>query len=98
MTDRQKSFNVFFSIINNLTTPGTEDYLINGHNGFVSDNNFKSFSTNVETLIKNENIRKLYGKNARKTIEHIGSRKDNMKKLLDYFMGIIKWYIKSMIF
>lgn len=69
---------------------GTEDYLIDQHNGIIAKNKFSSFSTNVEKLINNENLRTLYGQNARKTIENIGDRKTNMNKLIEYFMGIIK--------
>jgi len=69
---------------------GTEDYLLHHYSGLIAKNNFQSFSTNVETLIVNENLRIKFGQNARKTIISLGDRKHNMKKLIDYFMGIIK--------
>jgi len=69
---------------------GTEDYLLHNHNGLIAKNNFQSFSTNVETLIINENLRLKFGQNARNTIISLGDRKHNMKKLIDYFMGIIR--------
>lgn len=68
---------------------GTEDYLLNGYNGLVSSNTFHSFSTNVEKLVFNEKMRLMFGKNARKMIVSLGDRKTNMKKLLNYFMGLI---------
>lgn len=68
---------------------GTEDYLIHNYNGLVAKNNFQSFSTNVEMMVINENLRIKLGRNARKKIEDLGDRKTNMKRLVDYFMGII---------
>jgi glycosyltransferase involved in cell wall biosynthesis len=68
---------------------GTEDYLIHNYNGLVAKNNFQSFSTNVEMMVINENLRIKLGRNARKKIEDLGDRKTNMRKLIDYFMGII---------
>jgi len=73
----------------NADMSGTEDYLINNYNGLISDNNFQSFSTNVERLVTNENLRLELGRYTRTSIEDLGNRKINMKKLIDYFMGII---------
>ncbi len=67
---------------------GTEDYLIDNYNGIISKDDFKSFSTNVEKLIKNEKMRFKFGKNARKTIEELGDRETNMKKLIKYLKGL----------
>jgi len=69
---------------------GTEDYLFNNHNGLVSENNYQSFSQKVEILIINEKLRLELGKNARTTMETLGDRKRNMKKLTEYFMEFIK--------
>ena len=69
---------------------GTEDYLLDGYSGIVADNNFQSFSKCVGKLLNNEDVRLKMGKNARKMIVSLGDRKTNMKKLLNYFMGIIE--------
>jgi len=68
---------------------GTEDYLIHNYNGLVAKNNIQSFSTNVEKLVINENLRIKLGKNTRKKMKVLGDRETNMRKLIDYFMGII---------
>ncbi len=73
----------------NAELSGTEDYLLNGYSGLVADNNFQSFSTNVEKLMNNETLRLKMGKSARKMIFSLGDRKANMIRLLNYFMGII---------
>jgi len=65
---------------------GTEDYLINKETGLVSENNFQSFLSNVELLIKNEVLREFLGKNGRDKILSLGDRKENMKK----FINVIK--------
>lgn len=72
----------------NADMSGTEDYLIDGYNGFVSKNNFQSFLKNVEILVNDKNLRNIYGKNARKKIENIGDRETNMKKLIKYLMEL----------
>lgn len=69
---------------------GTEDYLVHSSNGLIAEDNFQSFSTNVEKLIINEKMRLRYGKKARKTILSLGDREANMKKLVKYFKGIIE--------
>jgi glycosyltransferase involved in cell wall biosynthesis len=69
---------------------GIEDYLIHCSNGLISKNDFQSFSTNVEKLIIDEKMRLRFGKEARNTMLSLGDRKTNMKKLIEYFMGIIK--------
>ena len=74
----------------NVDMSGTEDYLINNRNGLVSKNDFQSFSTNVEKLIKDEKLRIKLGKSARKKIISLGDRKSNMRKLIKYFKGIIE--------
>ena len=68
---------------------GTQDYVINGITGLVSDNNLDSFINNVEWLCINSKIRKELGKNGRKRILEIGDRKHNMQKMIDLFTGII---------
>ena len=68
---------------------GTHDYLINGITGIVSENNLDSFMKNVEKLYLNHELRKDMGTRARHIVEEIGSREENMQKMIDYFMGII---------
>ena len=74
----------------NADMSGTEDYLVHGHNGLVSDNTLESFFSNAEILLVNEPLRKEFGVNARKKIEELGSREDNMKKMVKHFMEYIK--------
>jgi glycosyltransferase involved in cell wall biosynthesis len=73
----------------NADMSGTEDYLIHNYNGLISKNNFQSFLTNVEKLVVSENLRIKLGKHTRKKMESLGDRETNMRKLIDYFMGII---------
>jgi glycosyltransferase involved in cell wall biosynthesis len=73
----------------NAELSGTHDYLIHEKTGLVSDNNFQSFSTNVERLVIDEKLRKELGKNARMKILMIGDRKSNMKKMVEFFMEYI---------
>lgn len=65
---------------------GTEDYLIHGYNGYISEDDFESFLSYTEKLILNKKSRYEFGINARKKIEEIGNRKKNMKILVNYFM------------
>ncbi len=69
----------------NAELSGMQDYLIHEKTGLVSDNNFQSFSTNVEKLVINKNFRKRLGVNGRMKILDIGDRKSNMKKMVEYF-------------
>lgn len=69
----------------NAELSGMQDYLIHEVTGLVSDNNFQSFSTNVERLVINEKFRKDLGINGRMKILLIGDRKRNMKKMVEYF-------------
>ena len=73
----------------NADMSGTEDYLIHNYNGLVARNDFQSFSTNVEKLVIDENLRSKLGTNTRKIMKSLGDRETNMRKLIDYFMGII---------
>jgi len=68
---------------------GTEDYLVHNHNGFVSDDNLKSFMKYIEMMMLNDDLRYKFGINARKKIEEIGNREKNMKKMVEYFMETI---------
>jgi glycosyltransferase involved in cell wall biosynthesis len=69
----------------NAELSGMQDYLIHEKTGLVSDNNFQSFSTNVERLVNNENFRKKLGVHGRMKIIEIGDRKTNMKNMVEFF-------------
>lgn len=76
---------------NNSELSGTEDYLIDNDTGLVSENNFKSFLSNVEILVKHKSIRTELGKNGRNKILSLGDRDYNMKK----FIKLLKEDIKN---
>lgn len=61
---------------------GTEDYL-DSTTGFLAENNFNDWSKQIEFAIINKALRKKTGKTARKKIISLGSREDNMKKLVE---------------
>lgn len=63
---------------------GMKDYLINMKTGLVSTNNITEFETNIRFLIDNPDIRMKLGKNARKKILSLGTREENMNKLIKY--------------
>ena len=65
---------------------GTQDYMENGVNGIVSDDNLKSFMTSVEYLCGKTSIRLDMGVEARKKIVSLGNRESNMQLLVDYIM------------
>lgn len=67
---------------------GTQDYMLHGVTGYVAQNNLGSFISFAEDLYKHS-ARKDMGINARKMIEELGSRKENMQKLVDFVMGIV---------
>jgi len=48
----------------------------------ISENNFKSFLSNVEILIKHKTLRSELGKKGREKILSLGDRKENMKKFI----------------
>jgi len=68
---------------------GTHDYLINGITGIVSENRLEEFISNAEKLYLNSEMRQDMGKRARLKIEELGSREDNMNKLINYIDGLI---------
>jgi len=70
---------------NNLMS-GTKDYAIHGKNGLVSNDDYLSFQSYVELLVNDEDSRDLMGKEARNTIIKLGSRKENMTKLIQFIM------------
>jgi len=75
-------------VTTNAEMSGTQDYVIHGDTGLVSKNNFKSFIKSAEKLYQKTRIRLHMGNNTRKKIESLGSRKENMQKLIDYIMEL----------
>jgi len=67
----------------NAPMSGMQDYLISGKTGLVSENNLKSFIDTVEFLMEQPGKRKRMGNRARDMILTLGSREDNMKRLVD---------------
>lgn len=72
-------------VTTNAKMSGTEDYIINDQTGLVSENNFNSFLSCIEILINHKMIRKELGKSGREKILSLGSRKDNMLKMIEFF-------------
>ncbi len=73
-----------FIVGTNAPMSGMHDYLEDGVTGFVSDNNYKSFLKTIERAsneLNNESIRE----NARNKILSLGSRNDNMEKMIKLF-------------
>jgi len=62
---------------------GMQDYLVNGVTGVVTSESIEAFIEGVDFLIKNEDVRKHYGINARNKILQLGSRIENMKKFIE---------------
>ena len=62
---------------------GTQDYVIHGKTGLVSNDNLTSFIECVDRLFLDDEGRKTLGKNAREKILEIGDRKKNMQELVD---------------
>jgi len=67
---------------------GMEDYLINGETGLISANNISAFIEAIETLLVDKNLRCKLGENARKKILSLGSRKENMTYMVEFFESI----------
>lgn len=67
---------------------GTQDYLINGETGIISENNLKDFTKCVERLITDKKLREKLGKSGREKIIELGDRQYNMKKFIE-LMSII---------
>jgi glycosyltransferase involved in cell wall biosynthesis len=71
----------------NAPMSGTEDYMVHGQTGLVSENNFDSFLNCAEALVKDEfDLRRNLGKNARQMIIKLGDREKNMKNMVNYLM------------
>jgi len=67
---------------------GTQDYMINEVNGLVSKNNRKSFLDCVDLLYSDSCYRIRMGREARKQIIKLGSREENMQKMVVYFRSL----------
>jgi len=57
--------------------------------GIVTKNNFESFLKGVCQLYENRKLRNLLGKNARKKIEEIGTREENMRKFVEFLETLL---------
>jgi len=75
-------------VATNAEMSGTQDYMIHKVTGLVSDNNLNAFKESVEILYKHPHARKEMGENALNRIKELGSRKQNMQKLVDFISGI----------
>jgi len=77
-------------VTTNAPLAGTKDYVIHEETGLISKNNIKSFIKQTEVLIKNPTFRIKLGQNARQKIIELGSREENMKKMITLFEGLLK--------
>lgn len=68
---------------------GTSDYLIHYDTGFVSPNNLIDFGQYTQRLLDDPILCKRFGKNGREKILELGSRKENMKKMVSLFRSLI---------
>ena len=69
---------------NNSDQSGTEDYLINNETGIVSENNIEDFIKCAEKLVLDKDLRTEFGKKGRQKVMSLGSREDNMKKMIEF--------------
>ena len=67
---------------------GTQDYLTHNVTGLVSKDDFDSFIKMVIYALENKEVRQTLGKNLRTKIISLGSRKDNMYKLLELMKAL----------
>ncbi len=68
----------------NAEMSGMQDFLFHNVTGLVSKNNFESFLENIRTLVYDKDLRRKLGIAARIKILELGSREDNMIKLVKY--------------
>lgn len=73
-------------VATNAELSGTQDYVIDGETGLVSENTLFDFIDCVFKLVDDDSLRTTLGKNARLKILSLGDRKTNMKKMIDLFM------------
>ena len=60
---------------------GTQDYLIDGKTGAVSENNISDFISKVKVLINSQEMRQEYGHEGKLKIRSLGDRTENMRNL-----------------
>jgi len=75
-------------VATNAPLCGMHDYMIDKGTGLVSNNRFESFLEKIEILLKNKDQLFTYGSDCRSTIFKIGSRHNNMKKMVEYLETI----------
>lgn len=69
---------------------GMQDYVIGNLNGLIAENNFESFVETIEKFLKNKDMMFNYGAMARESVFKLGSREENMEKMVKYFEKLIK--------
>jgi len=75
-------------VTSNAELAGTSDYIINNETGLVADNNLKSFVKQTEKLILDSNLRRTLGVKGKNKIIELGSREENMKKMVELFRKV----------
>jgi len=68
----------------NAKMNGMKDYLIGMETGIISKNTIDDFESSIRFIIDKPDLRLELGKNARKKILSLGSREENMNKLIKY--------------
>lgn len=76
-------------VCTNAPLCGMQDYMVDGETGLVSENRFESFVKKIEILLKDKDRLFTYGSNCRQRIFKIGSREENMKKLVKHLQTVI---------
>jgi hypothetical protein len=61
---------------------GMQEYLVHMNTGIVTENNLLSFIKDLRNFIDDKELQLELGKNAREKILEIGSRQENMKKMI----------------
>ena len=57
---------------------------------FISANNISAFTEAIEMLLVDKDLRLRLGENARKKVLSLGSRKENMSYMLDFFENLLR--------
>ena len=71
------------SVATSAPLSGTQDYVIHGKSGFVTDNNLKAFIDGVDIMLHNEDLRKTYTAGILNRLSVIGDRAKNMSRLVE---------------
>jgi glycosyltransferase involved in cell wall biosynthesis len=77
-------------ITTNAPMAGTQDYVIHEENGIIVNNNLDEFLFAIENLCHDKQKRIKLSNKCREKIESLGTREQNMKKMMSYFKRIIK--------